>query len=109
MKRLSVAIAALALSISAAHAATYEIDANHSSVMFNVRHVVGKVAGHFGKFSGSFNYDGKALSGLTAQAAVDVASIDTGIEKRDNHLRSPDFFDAQKYPSITFKSTKVSD
>jgi polyisoprenoid-binding protein YceI len=94
---------------SSARAANFNIDPYHSSVNFKVKHVVGKVAGKFGKFSGTFNYDPTHLDKTSAQAMIEIASIDTGIEKRDNHLRTPEFFDAQKYPTLTFKSTGITD
>ncbi|MBI3549632.1 MAG: YceI family protein [Elusimicrobia bacterium] len=90
-------------------AADYVIDPDHSTVMFRVRHLVGHVMGQFNKFEGTFSYEkGKPASWKT-QASIDAASIDTKVEKRDGHLRSPDFFDVEKHPKITFVSTKISD
>lgn len=90
-------------------AAEFNIDPNHSSVSFRVKHVIGKVSGHFDKFSGTFLYDAAKPASWTAAATIDAPSINTGIEKRDNHLRSPDFFDVQKFPILAFKSTGVTD
>ncbi len=90
------------------HAAKFVIDTVHSDVTFKIRHmVVSKVSGGFGKFSGEFNYDEKNPTAWSAAATIDAASIDTNNEKRDGHLRSQDFFDVQKFPVITFKSTGV--
>src|SRR5579871_5569867 len=94
---------------SSARAAEFTIDPNHSSVSFRVKHVIGKVIGHFDKFSGNFSYDAGAPQTWSAMATIDANSVNTGIEKRDNHLRSPDFFDAQKFPTLAFKSTGITD
>ncbi len=92
-----------------AYATDYNLDPYHSSVSFRVKHVIGKVTGHFDKFTGMFSYDEGKLSNGSASATIEASSINTGIEKRDNHLRSPDFFDVQKYPTITFKSTGITE
>jgi polyisoprenoid-binding protein YceI len=109
MKRLSLALLAVVLGTTLASATSYTIDANHSSVAFSIRHVVGRVIGQFNKFSGSFEYDDGHPQTWKADATIDAASIGTGIEKRDNHLRTADFFDVAKYPTISFKSTGVTD
>jgi len=92
-----------------AYAADFNIDPYHSSVSFRIKHIIGKVTGHFDKFSGTFSYDAGKPQIWTAAASIDVNSINTGIEKRDNHLRSPDFFDVQKFPTLIFKSTSLTD
>lgn len=84
---------------------TYTIDAVHSSVGFNIRHFVSKVPGKFNKFSGTIVVDRANLENSAVEATIDVASLDTENQKRDDHVRSADFFDAGKYPTITFKST----
>ena len=86
---------------------TYHIDPSHSSVEFSVRHIFSQVSGKFKTFSGVIRYDPKSLENASVEATIKVASIDTDNEKRDNHLKSPDFFDAKKYPEITFKSESV--
>ena len=86
----------------------YEIDQAHSLVEFSVKHMmVTTVKGRFKQFSGVVKIDEANPAASEVDVTIDVASIDTGAEPRDNHLRSADFFDAQKYPTITFKSTKV--
>ena len=104
-----LATATLALCALAAQAATYEIDAVHSEVGFKIRHMMlGKTAGKFKTFSGTVEYDGKDAKKWATKAVIDVNSLDTANEKRDGHLKSPDFFDAAKYPTIEFASTKVT-
>jgi polyisoprenoid-binding protein YceI len=92
-----------------ARAADFSIDPYHSSVSFRIKHIIGKVTGHFAKFSGTFSYEAGKPQAWSAAATIDAASVDTGIEKRDNHLRTPDFFDAQKFITLSFKSTGVTD
>jgi polyisoprenoid-binding protein YceI len=86
----------------------WNIDTIHSTVGFTIRHLmVSKVHGLFTKWQGSLEWDDQNPAGASAQATIDVSSIDTREPGRDTHLRSPDFFDAEKFPQITFKSTKV--
>jgi len=86
----------------------WNIDATHSHVTFAVRHMmVSTVKGKFNVVSGTLNLDDANPANSWVEAEVDAASIDTGEPNRDNHLRAPDFFDVEKYPKITFKSTKV--
>lgn len=85
---------------------TFNIDTNHSTIGFSVRHlVINNVHGKFNEFSGSVVVDNNAIK--EAKGTIEVKSIDTGITKRDAHLRTPDFFDAQKYPTITFVSKRA--
>jgi polyisoprenoid-binding protein YceI len=89
--------------------ATYDIDAAHSRVGFSVRHMmVSTVRGEFKKFTGTAYIDEKNPSASKVTLDADVGSIDTGEPKRDAHLKSPDFFDATKFPKLTFASTSVS-
>jgi len=100
--------AALASSVAAAGATVYSIDAGHSAVGFKVRHMmVSVVSGRFARFSGEFSYDAKNIQAGKARATIDAASIDTGVAHRDDHLRGPDFFDAEKFPTLEFSSTGV--
>ena len=86
---------------------TYAIDASHSHVGFKARHlVVAKVRGSFSDFSGSVEIADDPLQS-SVQVEVALASIDTGDDTRDGHLRSPDFFDVENHPTMTFRSTGV--
>jgi len=106
--RRSLALAAtFALGlVTAASAAveTYVIDSVHSSVGFSIRHFVSKVPGSFTKFSGTIVVDRDNLEKSSVEATIDIGSVSTANEKRDAHLKSPDFFDAAKFASVTFKS-----
>jgi polyisoprenoid-binding protein YceI len=85
---------------------TYKIDPAHTSVGFSVRHMgVSNVKGHFDEFVGSLVLDQGTIQ--VANATIQVKSVNTGIQKRDNHLRTADFFEAAKYPEITFKTKRV--
>ena len=88
---------------------TYTIDPAHTSFNFTVKHMmISNVPGGFDKFSGQIIYDPKDLASSSANVSIDVNSINTKIDKRDAHLKSPAFFDADKFPSITFVSTKFT-
>jgi polyisoprenoid-binding protein YceI len=88
---------------------TWAIDAAHSQATFSVRHmVVSTVRGQFNVLSGQLQIDEEHPENSWVEAVVDVASIDTRDERRDGHLRSPDFFDVEQFPKITFKSAKVT-
>jgi polyisoprenoid-binding protein YceI len=107
IKRFAIVLA-LALSSTSVFAAdTYAVDPVHSNVAFTIRHLVSKVTGKFDDFSGTVNVDPKKLATSSVEFAIKVASIDTGNGDRDKHLKSGDFFDAEKYPEITFKSSSV--
>jgi polyisoprenoid-binding protein YceI len=88
-------------------AGTWQIDASHSAVNLSVRHLmVSKVRGRFSSFEGTITI-GDDLAGTTVVADVDTASVDTNDETRDQHLRNADFFDVERYPTMSFRSTKV--
>ncbi len=103
----------LALLLAAAPAAvlaqsTWNIDPAHSHAGFTVRHlVISNVQGQFQKVTGAVQLDEKDVTKSSVQATIDTTTIDTRVPDRDKHLKSPDFFDVEKYPTITFKSTKV--
>jgi polyisoprenoid-binding protein YceI len=91
-----------------AGATTYQIDRDHSGVTFKIRHLFSKVPGQFNQFEGTVDYTPGQPETWKANAVIQAASIDTGHEKRDAHLRTADFFDVEKFPTITFTSTKVT-
>ena len=110
MRRLML-VSAIALSLAVpvhAPAATWDLDPNHTAIQFKVRHlVVSNVRGNFEKFSGTVVYDEADVTKSSADVTVDLASVNTRVEKRDNDLRSPNFFDVAKYPRMTFRSKRV--
>lgn len=85
----------------------YTLDAAHSQLAFRVRQYVSVVTGKFRNFSGTVAFDSAQPERSRVEATISVKSIDTGIEARDHHLLAADFFDAEKYPAITFKSSSV--
>jgi polyisoprenoid-binding protein YceI len=109
--RLSTAAAALLLAATAAHAqsATYKIDKAHSEADFAIKHLaISTVHGRFGNIAGTVTYDPKNISASSVEATIDVTTVDTGVAQRDTHLKSPDFFDTAKFPTMTFKSKSAS-
>lgn len=112
MKKISL-LAAVAIALAAATVfaapTTYKIDANHSNVGFAVPILGGlsKVRGKFTDFTVEIVHDAADMSKSSVKAVIKAASIDTGIEGRDKHLRNPDFFEVEKFPEITFESKRV--
>lgn len=105
MKKLLFALASFAAAWSAQAAVeTFTIDPAHSSVSFRIRHFFTPVPGQFTQFQGAISVDRDDMEKNSAEATINVASVDTRQEKRDTHLKSPDFFDVQKFPSMSFKS-----
>ena len=100
---------ALASSMPArAQNAAWTLDSSHSSAQFSVRHMmVSNVRGEFTKVTGTGQWNGKDFTSASVDVTIDVASINTHDPKRDGHLKTADFFDVEKFPTITFKSTKV--
>lgn len=87
---------------------TWQIDAAHTGVEFSVKHLmISRVKGQFGAVSGSLVLDERSISTSSVKVTIDVSSIDTRDAKRDAHLRSADFFDVEKFPTITFASRRI--
>jgi polyisoprenoid-binding protein YceI len=109
MKRFALALV-LALTAATLLAApqTYVVDRAHSEADFSVRHMMSKVTGKFDDFSGVVSLDRANPSASSVEFTIKTASIDTGDPNRDKHLRTPDFFDAEKNPEIRFKSTAIA-
>ncbi len=109
MKRfLALALTAVLPALAAAETSNWTIDPAHTNSQFSVKHlVIYTVRGQFGKTTGALRLDEKDLTKSAVEATIDVTTIDTRVADRDTHLKSPDFFDAAKYPTMTFKSTKV--
>ena len=107
-KIFSFATMALFAGALSANAAEYTIDAAHSDVLFKVKHMgISTVTGSFGEFSGSFDVDPKNVGATTGSLTIKTASVNTNNAKRDGHLKSDDFFNAEQYPEIKFKSKAV--
>jgi len=109
LSALVFAIALLVtLTLSATAQDTWQLDPQHSSAQFSVRHLgVSTVRGAFTKVSGSVQYDPANPGKASIQAAIDAASVDTRVEMRDNDLRSPNFLDVKKFPLIAFQSKRI--
>jgi polyisoprenoid-binding protein YceI len=109
MKTILTVLAALTLAGTAGAADNYMLDSDHTSVGFSVKHLmVSKVSGSFAEVSGSLVYDAEEPAASSVEVTIKTASIDTNNDDRDAHLRSWDFFYAEKYPEITFESTSVA-
>jgi polyisoprenoid-binding protein YceI len=108
MRTAIAALAVFAFPLSA-HASDWVFDSAHTSAQFAVKHMmVSTVRGAFSKVTGSAHLDDTDVTKSSVEATIPVDTIDTREQKRDGHLKSPDFFDVAKFPNITFKSTKVS-
>lgn len=114
MKRMIASVTAIAAAVflslpALASASTWKIDPDHSNIGFKVRHLmVSNVKGSFEKHNGIVQIDDKDITKSRVEVTIDTASVNTNVGKRDVHLRSADFFDVAKYPTMTFTSKKVS-
>jgi polyisoprenoid-binding protein YceI len=109
MKKLAILtwLPAVFLIQSACAADTFVFDKAHSTIGFQVRHLFSTVPGKFDDFTGTINYDEANPENSSVEVTIKTASVNTGVKMRDDDLRSPNFFDAAKYPEITFKSKSV--
>lgn len=94
------------LSTKAQNATLWKIDKSHTSVNFSINHFFSSVPGKFKDYDGSFNFDPDNLNGSKADFSISVSSVNTDNTKRDNHLQSKDFFNAETYPTLSFQSTR---
>lgn len=108
VRRLSIALAIFFASAAFGQSGTWTIDPNHSAAEFTVRHMmISNVKGAFSKLSGTVQFDPSDVSKTSVDASVDVNTVDTRQEGRDRDLRSANFFDVEKFPTMTFKSKKI--
>jgi polyisoprenoid-binding protein YceI len=107
IRQLSLTAAAAVLAASPVLADTYVIDKSHSDASFLIRHMMSKVRGQFTDYAGSINVDPAKPENASVEFTVKTASIDTANDNRDKDLRGANFFDVEKFPEITFKSTRV--
>ena len=106
MKKIIVSTAALIFMAATAFAQEWNMDKAHSQVMFAIGHMgINTITGSFGSVTAKFTASKDDFSDAAIELTADVTSINTGVEQRNNHLKSPDFFDATKYGTLTFKST----
>lgn len=106
MRKFSLFLAAIIISVSAL--AQWKVDPYHSKLGFTVTHLgIADVPGHFGKFDVTINSQKPDFSDAVVEMTADINSIDTRVTPRDNHLKSADFFNAEKFPTMTFRSTSI--
>jgi polyisoprenoid-binding protein YceI len=106
--RFAVLAAVVAVASSASAGDTYQFDKTHTTVGFQVRHIFTMLGGKFQEFAGTINVDRTKPEASSVEFTINADSVFTNDPKRDAHLKSPDFFDVVKYPTITFKSTSVT-
>lgn len=108
MKKVLILLAITFLNVNVFAQANWKVDPYHSSLNFNISHSgISIVNGKFMEYTGNLTTNGEALEEANVDFTVKVTSINTNVEARDNHLRSADFFEVEKYPEMTFKSTKI--
>jgi polyisoprenoid-binding protein YceI len=109
MSRIAHILIAVLVSAAPAAAQTWQIDTAHSRAQFTVRHLmISNIRGDFGAVTGTVEYDGKDLARAKVNAAIDVTSISTRVDKRDEHLKTDDFLDVANHPTMTFVSTSIT-
>jgi polyisoprenoid-binding protein YceI len=114
MKKISVLALAVLFVVASlqnlsAAVRSWELDTAHSNFYFTIDHIFSKIRGHFNEYSGEVVFDPADLAGSRLFFEIKTASVDTNIPKRDKHLQSADFFDAAKYPTMTFVSQQITD
>ncbi len=112
MRRIpaGLAVGALLLGLATtANATRWKVDGEHTTVSFSVRHLFTSVQGRFDRFEGSVEFDPAKPEATVVRGTIEAASINTNNAKRDKHLRSGDFFDVEKYPTLSFESTGVKE
>lgn len=97
----------MSFKVQTAEAPAWEVDKSHSSINFEINHFFTPVSGRFDSFTGSLNFNPEDLAASSANFTVQVSSVNTENERRDGHLQSGDFFDAEKWPEMTFTSTSI--
>jgi polyisoprenoid-binding protein YceI len=109
MTRLTYALIAILVTAAPAFAQTWQIDTAHSRAQFTVRHLmISNIRGDFGAVTGTVDYDGKDITKAKVNATIDVKSISTRVDKRDEHLKTDDFLDVANHPTMTFVSTSIT-
>ena len=109
MSRFAHVLIALLVTAAPAFAQTWQIDTAHSRAQFTVRHLmISNIRGDFGAVTGTVDYDGKDITKAKVNATIDVKSISTRVEKRDEHLKTDDFLDVANHPTMTFVSTSIT-
>jgi polyisoprenoid-binding protein YceI len=106
LKAFAILALFASITVYAATALSWKIDKTHTGINFSINHFFSAVTGNFTDYSGTINFDETNLEGSSVSFTIPVSSINTQDAKRDKHLQSGDFFDAKKYPNITFKSDK---
>jgi len=106
-RMIAVLLVALTFIVSARGSERYQIDSAHAFVNFTISHFMGKARGSFTDVAGVINFDEKDVTQSSVEVVIKTASIHTGVQARDTHLRSADFFDVEKFPEMVFKSKRV--
>lgn len=109
LRKSSIVLVLIAVLTVSSYAQHWELDKAHSNIGFSVKHlVISKIKGKFDDYSGHVMFDGKNPENGSVEITIQMTSVNTDNQKRDNHLKSSDFFEADKYPTMTFKSKKIT-